>query len=311
MGFLLDRRSRLTYSAQVQLQALAQLFAGRLSPGDRLPSVRELARELAISRTTAERIHEALCDALFAEVRPRSGAFVATPEPVAGAEWARAVRDLLNDTVMRARGLGLATDRLCHLLDAFASDDSQPLRTESVLFPVVATRDAFECMVDCLDDRFPGRFFHIPPDATAVSLPRRCRFLLSGYFLREKAQEVSRQLGCKVLNIRYNVKLLDRVMAIDASEHRHVLTRDDDNAETTRAFLASAYPEVDASRYTVASVQTWLRDAAAIRGTGQVWATTTALPYLTGRLTTSRITKFHPTLDAEFVEELRCLALFS
>lgn len=311
MGFLLDRHSRLTYSAQVQLQALAQLFAGRLNPGDRLPSVRELARGLDISRTTAERIHEALCDALVADVRPRSGAFVATPEPVADAEWARAVRDLLNDTVIRAKALGLPSDRLCRLLDAFACDEAQGSSGESVVFPLVATRDAFECMSDCLDDRFPGRLFHIAPDATAVTLPRRCRFLLSGYYLREKAHAVSKQLGCEVLNIRYDVKLLDRVMSIGPTEHRHVLTRDDDNAETTRAFLASAYPEVAPSRYTVSSVHAWMSAPASSRENGQIWATTTALPHLTGRVSASRVRKFHPVLDAEFVEELRCLALFS
>ena len=71
MGFLLDRESNESYARQVVRQAAAQLVAGRLHPGDRLPSVRRLARELGISRSTSERIHEALCDSMLADVRPR------------------------------------------------------------------------------------------------------------------------------------------------------------------------------------------------------------------------------------------------
>jgi DNA-binding transcriptional regulator YhcF (GntR family) len=80
MPFLLDRLNKLNYAGQIQRQALAQLVAGRLQPGDRLPSVRGLARDLHISRTTAERIQDVLCETLFAEIRPRSGAYVALPE---------------------------------------------------------------------------------------------------------------------------------------------------------------------------------------------------------------------------------------
>src|SRR5687768_13882753 len=126
MTFYLDRNSSLTYAAQVQCQTEAQLVAGRLHPGDRLPSVRQLARQLNISRTTAERIHETLCEATLAELRPRSGAYVAAPQAdrVPSTQLAHEVYDFLTQTMDRARHLGIEASRLAQLLGMLAQDAS-------------------------------------------------------------------------------------------------------------------------------------------------------------------------------------------
>jgi len=118
MKFYLDHSSRSTYPVQVVRQATAQMVAGRLQPGDRLPSVRQFARELGIARTTAERIHEALCDSMLAELRPCSGAFVAEPEGQGGDEIRsmRAVYAFLKETTQKARRLGIDGPRLVQLL---------------------------------------------------------------------------------------------------------------------------------------------------------------------------------------------------
>jgi DNA-binding transcriptional regulator YhcF (GntR family) len=313
MTFLLDRQSRLPFAAQVHQQAEAQLVAGRLSPGDRLPSVRQLARQLGISRTTAERIHETLCEATLAESRPRSGAVVASLETEWSkqTEWAQRVHDFLKTTAQRARDLGLDASKLSALLSALDQEHWTASTETLPVFPVLVTQDAFECMSRCLDRGFPARLVHLSPTAPQIRIPRRTRFVLSGYYMRSQARQIAEALGCAVLYVRYNVKLLDESMAIPRSEHRYLVTRDEDNAHTTRAFLASAYPEVPSTRYTVTSAAAWLADADARAGTDQVWATVTAVDQLKGHLDRQRLRIWHPMLADDFIEELRSLALCS
>ncbi|MBC7482626.1 MAG: winged helix-turn-helix transcriptional regulator, partial [Rhizobacter sp.] len=52
-------------------------LAGRLSPGAALPSSRELAALLGLSRNTVTSAYLQLMDEGFLEARPRSGVFVA------------------------------------------------------------------------------------------------------------------------------------------------------------------------------------------------------------------------------------------
>ena len=140
-------------------------------------------------------------------------------------------------------------------------------------------------------------------------MPRQSRFLLSGYYMREQARKIAEAVGCAVLYVRYNVKLLDESMAIPRSELRYIVTRDEDNASTTRAFLASAYPEVPPARYCVASASAWLAGRDGVDGGGQVWATATAVDRVKPHVDRSRLRVLHPLLADDFVEDLRCLAL--
>ncbi|MGH8446140.1 MAG: PLP-dependent aminotransferase family protein [Solimonas sp.] len=75
-GKPLELDARDPYYAAVAQQLLAQIASGGLRPGDRLPSVRELARQTGRSITTVLRAYEHL-EALGAIAsRPRSGYFV-------------------------------------------------------------------------------------------------------------------------------------------------------------------------------------------------------------------------------------------
>jgi DNA-binding transcriptional regulator YhcF (GntR family) len=314
MAFQLDRLSRLPYPAQVQRQALAHVVAGRLQGGDRLPSVRELARQLEISRTTAERIHEALGETMAVEMRPRRGAYLAqeaadAPESAAGLLRAHAIHDLVRDSLGRAKRLGLDAARLGQLLRLVEQEQSGVRPQTLTSIPLVATADGFECMALSLPQGFPIRLVRVPPNATPAGLPRRTPYLLCGYYLRGVGRRFAEQMGSALLYVRYNTRLLDEFMSIPAGQHRFFLTRDADNAETTRSFLASAYPEVPTPLYTVAPVARWLEEHGDEASSEPLWATITARPFLEGRVDPERIHMHHPTLAEDFIDELRCLAL--
>jgi GntR family transcriptional regulator len=312
MAFLLDRGARLSYPAQIERQALAHLVAGRFNPGDRLPSVRQMARDLGISRTTAERIQDVLCETMLAEIRPRSGAFVASPDSISrrnGALRVQALYEFLKRTIADAQQLGLDARRLAQLVGAF-DEGKREVLGRAACFPVIATRDTFECMVACLGEGFPARLLHLSPDARPSNVPRHTRYLLSGYYLRGRARKLAEAVGCALLYIRYNVTLLDQAMAIPPNEFRYFLTRDADNAETTRGFLGSAYPEIPTSTYAVMRAQQWLDMPAHVQdGGAELWATITAAPLLKHIVASDRVHILHPLLADDLIDELRCLAL--
>jgi len=81
----------LPLQARVRQAVVQAILAGRLGPGDGLPSSRELAHVLGLSRNTVTSAYQQLVDEAFLEARPRSGVFVSAhvrPRPVAVAEAA-------------------------------------------------------------------------------------------------------------------------------------------------------------------------------------------------------------------------------
>jgi GntR family transcriptional regulator/MocR family aminotransferase len=101
--FELPAQSSLTLQARLRLAVVQAILDGRLGIGAALPSSRELAALLHLSRNTVTSVYAQLKDEGFLEVRPRSGVFVAAnarpasatrAEPVKGAsqippDWSR------------------------------------------------------------------------------------------------------------------------------------------------------------------------------------------------------------------------------
>jgi len=75
--FELPVQSTLTLQARLRLAVVQAILDGRLSVGAALPSSRELAALLRLSRNTVTSAYAQLTDEGFLEVRPRSGVFVA------------------------------------------------------------------------------------------------------------------------------------------------------------------------------------------------------------------------------------------
>ena len=86
--FRLPEQAGLPLQGRLRLAIVQALLDGRLAPGAALPSSRELARLLGLSRNTVTSAYLQLIDEDFLESRPRSGVFVARdarPPMVSGA----------------------------------------------------------------------------------------------------------------------------------------------------------------------------------------------------------------------------------
>jgi GntR family transcriptional regulator len=112
-----ETSSGMPITRQIAAQIRAQCASGTLQPGQRLPSVRALAAELAVNQNTILRVYERLTAEGLLERRHGDGTFVADRAP---SGQMRAQRQLLRQEVARvaelARTLGIEPEELLELL---------------------------------------------------------------------------------------------------------------------------------------------------------------------------------------------------
>ena len=114
-------------SKQIAEQIRAQCLSGVLKPGNSLPSVRQLARELAVNVNTVFRVYERLAAEGLIEMRHGEGTFVLPPS-----KSSEAAQELANQreqygrefeaVVRRGLLLGLTTQELRRMLTSSASE---------------------------------------------------------------------------------------------------------------------------------------------------------------------------------------------
>jgi GntR family transcriptional regulator len=118
--FRLDPRSGLPAYRQLADQVRHAVSLGRLRPGDRLPSVREVVSQITINPNTVHRAYRELEIAGVAEARQGLGTFIATQHngqiPAAASEQEELLR-LLAAWVARARQAGLDDEALRALVN--------------------------------------------------------------------------------------------------------------------------------------------------------------------------------------------------
>ena len=106
----LDPDSQVPPYEQVREQVRAQVEAGRLPPGTRLPTVRGLAGELGLAANTVARAYRELEALGLIETRGRAGSVVS------GDGVGRAARQAAADFVERAVALGVDEEEAVRLV---------------------------------------------------------------------------------------------------------------------------------------------------------------------------------------------------
>lgn len=117
MRIRVETSSGMPITRQIAAQIRAQCASGTLKPGERLPSVRALAAELAVNQNTILRVYERLTAEGLLDRRHGDGTFVADRVPTG---QMRAQRQLLTQEIARlaelARTLGVEPKELRQLL---------------------------------------------------------------------------------------------------------------------------------------------------------------------------------------------------
>lgn len=107
----LDHRENRPIYAQIMERFKEQISAGAMQPGDRLPSVRELAAELAINPNTIQRSYRQLEMEGWIVTVPGKGCFVCSDERQAEEEKKRLLADF-DQTVDKLTAFGISRDTL-------------------------------------------------------------------------------------------------------------------------------------------------------------------------------------------------------
>lgn len=118
-------------SRQISQQIAMLCASGKLQPGDRLPSVRELARELAVNQNTILRVYEGLVRKELLEMRHGQGTFVSSGAPASSlaAHRQRLVEEFRQLT-SQGFSLGLSADQLHELLGEAMTQLQQATRSQ-------------------------------------------------------------------------------------------------------------------------------------------------------------------------------------
>ena len=114
----LNTASAVPIYRQILDQIRYQIASRRLQPGDRLPSVRSLARRLAANQNTILKVYDQLAADGLVERRQGDGSFVAESTIVLRrSERKKRLRDTLSQAAVQARLFEIPTEDVHDLLD--------------------------------------------------------------------------------------------------------------------------------------------------------------------------------------------------
>ena len=104
---------------QIRRQIQALILSGELPPGEPLPSIRALAKDLRVSVITTKRAYTELEAAGFVNTVAGKGCFVAEKNlELERAQQRQAVEDRLSAALELAASCGLSVDDLCAWLQS-------------------------------------------------------------------------------------------------------------------------------------------------------------------------------------------------
>lgn len=188
----------------ITTQLRASYCLAQLSSGDRLPSVRALARKLRISPTTALGVYRALETAGFVQGRERSGTFLRT----VGREPQRARREVTAFKVVSATARRLRAQKISPVeFTAMLLQYTGSRRRADFRFGFVGSRETLDTMALGLRRRlgFDLPFTWLSPDAdTQYHLARdpTIRCLLSTFLFSARASALADMFDLPLLLLR-------------------------------------------------------------------------------------------------------------
>lgn len=218
MDLSVDEKSHIPVHVQLKEQLKQLILRGTIAPGQKLPSVRELAGFLRINRNTAARAAAALEREGFVRTRPGRGVFVAEKLPSRAAPGE--LEDLLDQALQRAAALGLSAEEFSLALLARAQTSTGPSRRYKLLF-LECNQPQLELFAGQLASRLPADV-----DTRLVqqlgNLARRGRNAFAAYdavvttfFHAHEVEEDLRPFGVEVFALLATA-MLDTLMRLKA-----------------------------------------------------------------------------------------------
>ncbi len=113
MEFLIDTKSGVPFYRQIIEQIKFGIARGELAPGDRLPTVRQLAVDLSINPNTVVRAYRELEIEGVLATQQGSGTFIGQQKPeIDRLEKQRMLDQIITDFLARASSYGLSLENV-------------------------------------------------------------------------------------------------------------------------------------------------------------------------------------------------------
>lgn len=117
MFIRIEASSAVPIYRQILDQIKEHIACGLLQPGEQMPSVRQVADELAVNQNTILKVYNELCRDGILKVERGSGTFVSDGfDKIQQQEKLRIVREVIAQAVQKARRLGVALDTMQQML---------------------------------------------------------------------------------------------------------------------------------------------------------------------------------------------------
>lgn len=124
MNIIISNSSTDPIYVQILNQIKGMIMEEKLSPGDALPSIRSLAKELGISVITTKRAYEELEKTGFIDTVKGKGSFVsAKNRDLIHEAHLKEIEGHLTDAVKKSRIIGLSLGELKELLSILYTED--------------------------------------------------------------------------------------------------------------------------------------------------------------------------------------------
>ncbi len=124
MEIILSNASDRPIYEQITSQIKEMIMKGELKPGEAMPSMRKLAKELHVSVITTQRAYEDLQRDGFIVTVPAKGTFVSTQnQDFIREENLRRIEKLLSDAAVLGRENGLSLEELQNTLELVYTEE--------------------------------------------------------------------------------------------------------------------------------------------------------------------------------------------
>lgn len=126
MRIIISNSSANPIYEQIATQIKNQIISAALAPGEPLPSIRSLAKDLHISVITTKRAYDELEKEGFIDTVGGKGTFVANHSTELLREMRmHVVEDHLNEAIGEAKKIGLSRSDLVRLLDLLIGEEGE------------------------------------------------------------------------------------------------------------------------------------------------------------------------------------------
>ena len=126
--FRLDSSTGVPFYRQIIDQVLLAVGDGRLKPGTQLPTVRQLAVDLAVNLNTVAKAYREMEIRGIVQTQQGTGTFIAARTGAKSREKRKALQDLVDRLIANGEALGIPIE---DLVDALAERAEQARRREA------------------------------------------------------------------------------------------------------------------------------------------------------------------------------------